>query len=431
MPLALQGTSRDRKGFKDRYQYYRRAPGSGYINAATTYTSYRETTDPKKSSLSYNGKMWEQTSSRTNLVSTRVSFCSKGAKKKSTVNKLGFRPPTPFNAVYQEWYDNSNQGLIYSQSGSTLTVVGGQLPDNTAFPWNMQLWYNGSGAELPRLNDRNRAEVECLVKLKDMKVNFGEALAESRSTIRHLATTTRTLLKAYSYAKKGKWGKVLNELKINKRRRWSTKDPAGRWLEVQFGWTPLVSDIKGLYDLSQSQLRERAQLFSAERNLVEEYSGEPICARTSTMPEETSVLFYGTRGTSVKLYARVRDSDIANLTSLGLSDPAQVLWASVPFSFVVDWVLPVGSYLEALGAVKGLDFVSGTRTEFTNGQVDVSTGYLKSTDGVLFQKTGHVSTVARTTYAGFPFPLPYVKSPFSTSHLISALALIRTIAFKR
>lgn len=307
----------------------------------------------------------------------------------------------------------------------------GELIDNSAFKWNMSNWFNGSGAELPRNNDRNRAEVEALVKLKDMKVNFGEALAESRSTIQHLAHTTKTLLSAYSYAKRGKWGKVLNQLKIKPGRRWSTKDPAGRWLELQFGWTPLMSDIKGLYDLSQSQLREKAQLFSGERNLVTQYEAEELMPYDSTVSEATSVLFYGTRGTAVKLYAKVRDSDIANATSLGLTDPLQVAWALVPFSFAIDWVLPVGSYLEALGAVKGLDFVSGTRTEFTNGQVVVTTGYLKSADGSPFGQTGHVATVARSTYTSFPFPLPYVKSPFSTSHMISALALFRTIAFKR
>lgn len=149
------------------------------------------------------------------------------------------------------------------------------------------------------------------------------------------------------------------------------------------------------------------------------------------MSDASSVLFFGQRGTAVKLYARVRDQDISRLTSLGLSDPAQVAWALVPFSFVVDWFLPVGSYLEALGAVKGLTFVSGTRTEFTNGSLNIQTGYLKSSEGTPFTRYGHIATVARSVYTGFPFPLPYVKSPFSTSHMVSALALILTIAFKR
>lgn len=430
MTLAPQMNRSSRNGFTNRYQFYRRNTGSGYYNAQVQYSTYRLTTDPKKSSLSYDGEMWEFVRVSTQLYSTLSSYCRRGAKQKSTVDKYGFRPPRPYNIVMFEAYGRPN-GMIYSRSGTTLTVVTGDLPDNSAFAWNMQLWYNGKYEELPRINDRNRAEVETLVKLKDMKVNFGEALAESRSTLSHLAKTSTTVLRAFLYARKGKWGKVLKELKINKRHRWSTKEPAGRWLEVQFGWTPLLSDIKGAYDLSQSGLRERHQLFSAERNLVQYYEGEEICHKSSTMSEASSVLFQGHRGTAVKLYARIRDQDIANATSLGLTDPAQVAWALVPFSFVVDWFLPVGSYLEALGAVKGLTFVSGTRTEFTNGHLNIQCGYLKSADGSPFTREGHIATVARSVYTGFPFPLPYVKSPISTSHMVSALALIRTIAFKR
>lgn len=429
MTLAPQISKNEKKGFKDRFQFALRKPGSLFHNGTVVFTRYRQV-DPEDATFWYDGDPFEFVSVSTGNYSTRSSFCSKGAKQSSKYNKDGFRPPRPYNAVFQEIWD-SQRGEIYQRNGSQLLVVSGQLTDNTAFKWNMSKWFNGSGAELPRNNDRHRAEVEALLKLKDMKVNFGEALAESRSTLNHLAKTTSTLLQAYSYARRGKWGKVLKQLKVNPKRRWSTKDPASRWLEVQFGWTPLVNDIFGTYELSQSQLRERAQLFSVERNIVEQYDGEELCVKASTLSDVTSVLFYGTRGTSVKLYAKVDNATIANLTSLGLTDPLQVGWALVPFSFMIDWVLPVGSYLEALGATKGLQFVSGTRTEFVNGQIDIWSGYLQSSDGTAFGRTGRVATVARSVYTGFPTPVPYVKSPFSTSHVTSALALFRTIFFKR
>jgi len=39
--------------------------------------------------------------------------------------------------------------------------------------------------------------------------------------------------------------------------------------------------------------------------------------------------------------------DISLNRSLGLVDPVQIAWEVVPYSFVVDWFLPIGTYLSA------------------------------------------------------------------------------------
>jgi hypothetical protein len=39
---------------------------------------------------------------------------------------------------------------------------------------------------------------------------------------------------------------------------------------------------------------------------------------------------------------------------LGLLDPATVLWEIIPYSFVVDWFLPIGSYLDNLNQIPNL-----------------------------------------------------------------------------
>lgn len=433
MATSTQLTTHSRKGLTNRFNFKRKKPGRDTANIALTTKSYRLTTDPQKSSMVYDGAMWEFRSESSRAYSTLQNWCVKSAKRTSRADLLKFRPPNPFNLTLQEFWDTQENEAVL-RSGSTLSVYSGGFPDLVNLNWNASRWINStSGDIVSDFNATARAQTETLIKLKDMKVNFGEALAESRSTIQHLAKTTRTLLKAYTYAKRGKWTKLLKELKVNPKRKWSTKDPAGRWLEVQFGWTPLIGDIKGAFELNQTMLRKNGLFLSAERNLVSSYSNEDICSLPTERYRGSSCLFTGTRGTAVKLYARVRDEDIARLTSLGLSDPLQVAWALVPFSFVVDWVLPVGSYLEALGAVKGLTFVSGTRTEFINGSVDISAEYTTTTaKGIgTFKKKGQILAVRRHVYSGFPTPIPFVKSPFSTSHVISTLALIRTIAFKR
>lgn len=431
MPTATQLTTHSRKGFSERHNFQRKTNGRWYFDEQFIVDSYRLTNDPEKSSLSYDGAMWEWRSVNIQTYRDTVAFCNRSAKQKGTVTKDGYRLPRPYALVLQEYWADEVRSS-YLRSGSSLVKYTGRFLSPALTRWNMDRWVGPSGSLVPDVNARNRAETEALVKLKDMKVNFGEALAESRSTLSHLAKTTSTLLRAYSYARRGKWSKVLDQLKINRKRKWSTKDPASRWLELQFGWTPLLSDIKGAMELSQAGLRDRLQLLSAERNLIGSYDAEEL-STVSQSDGLSSCLFQGTRGISVKLYARVKDEDIANLTSLGLTDPAQVAWALVPFSFLIDWVVPIGSYLEALGATKGLTFVSGTRTEFINGYVEINAQPISNRQAgdVAFSKLGALALMDRKTYSGFPFPLPYVKSPFSTSHTISALALIRTIALKR
>jgi hypothetical protein len=46
------------------------------------------------------------------------------------------------------------------------------------------------------------------------------------------------------------------------------------------------------------------------------------------------------------------------------------MWEILPFSFVADWFLPIGPYLESLTAFHGLDFVSGSKTLFTRMKMD-------------------------------------------------------------
>lgn len=435
---STSNTNRSKKQLASRYDFALKT--TGRINANVSLEQDRFTRisgrPPQGDTREYvyvDPYWYRFSATSSNSYSTRKNQGWKSAKRFSKVNPLTqLRAPNPFNLTLMEFDEGKGSGTLLS--GTTYTRYRGGFPDLVNLNWNLGRWVNMTNGDIiSDLNAINRAQTETLVKLKDMKVNFGEALAEARSTFHHLASTFRTVLSAYNYAKKGKWAKLLKELKINKRHKWSTKDPAGRWLEVQFGWTPLISDIKGLFELSQSKLKTNKMIISAERNLVSSYSNENICSLPTQRYSDSQALFTGTRGVAVKLYATVRDEDIANLTSLGLTDPLQVAWALVPFSFLVDWALPIGSFLEALGATKGLTFQSGTRTEFINGSLKITANYTTTTekgDG-LWEKNGQLLCVRRSVYTGFPAPLPYAKSPLSTSHIVSALALFRTIAFKR
>lgn len=59
------------------------------------------------------------------------------------------------------------------------------------------------------------------------------------------------------------------------------------------------------------------------------------------------------------LQYRMNSEDRARLAQTGIDNPALLAWELLPYSFVVDWFLPVGNYLESLNAFSGFSFVSG------------------------------------------------------------------------
>jgi hypothetical protein len=57
--------------------------------------------------------------------------------------------------------------------------------------------------------------------------------------------------------------------------------------------------------------------------------------------------------------------------SLGLVNPLEIAWEVVPYSFVVDWFLPVGSYIAAWGIIPKLvgRFLSAEKGAIKNGPI--------------------------------------------------------------
>lgn len=114
--------------------------------------------------------------------------------------------------------------------------------------------------------------------------------------------------------------------------------------------------------------------------------------------------------------------------SFGLINPAVLAWELIPFSFVVDWFAPIGNTLDALDAGVGVQFLSGTRTDHISGQGQVQWA---GNQGGLMIQTFRYKSLRRYTYGSFPIPRFYLKNPFSGSHVATALALFRNLAFRR
>jgi len=203
---------------------------------------------------------------------------------------------------------------------------------------------------------RNRA----LVKLKDQKWNMSVCIAESVKTYHMVRDLVLELVEVVRLLRKGRnpfGGKLFSKSLHN------------RWLEVRYGWLPALKDISG-------QMEWLDKLISGDRRgmRIRVTAFEDVI-RTSTATWGATSPNHTWSGTQ-RIQARwkgvywwyVNDDSFHRLNDLGYQEPYAVAWELVPYSFVVDWFLPIGTYLEALLADTGMDYLGGSMTRILKGE---------------------------------------------------------------
>jgi hypothetical protein len=271
-------------------------------------------------------------------------------------------------------------------------------------------------------NVQNRANIECLLKLKDEKVNVGTALAEARTTVDMLASTAIDLFSLLKAAKSGRWKEVKRKLG-SKSVASATNDVANGYLQWKYGWKPLAADVYGLFKEAQASLIP--PLVMDAKKTVRSSSSFTIPANSihGWAKSTGNVQFRNT----CHVHAKLSDSFLAIAQSHGMLNPLSVAWEVIPYSFVIDWVCPVGNFLEALTARAGLDFVGGYTHQVGEAELRASKVLPSGWAGTPQSVTRRSLDFRRVKLGGFPQPIPYVKSPFSTGNVLSALALFRQL----
>jgi hypothetical protein len=122
---------------------------------------------------------------------------------------------------------------------------------------------------------------------------------------------------------------------------------------------------------------------------------------------------------------------LSTASELGLTNPLAVAWELVPFSFVVDWALPIGSFLNQIDASVGWTFVTASLTKYSKDSaktIKVS----KNLPAVFAYRECNVvremhrMSVVRAGIVSWSqlLSLPYIKNPISLTHAANALALL-------
>lgn len=303
---------------------------------------------------------------------------------------------------------------------------------------------------------RNTLVSECQMKLnrkilsqvKDMKVNLAQAAAEASQTANLLGSTARRITGAFTSLRRGNYMgaiKALNcSLKPRAFNRYTERYPknpieaAGNaWLELQYGWKPLLQDAYGAAEaIAKSRgsrpLYESIRVTASATAKIDDVVSDTGPGYSNYSDSRGSAGAYGT----AKITFMVDNPSLKLASGVGLTDPALLAWELLPYSFVVDWFLPVGNWLENCNATSGVTFVSGFSTikyvsEGSNSLRNASWSPYHVTETKTSGAMRKDISLIRSPMSAFPAnPLPKFKNPISFDHCANALALLTT-AFRR
>jgi len=292
-------------------------------------------------------------------------------------------------------------------------------------------------------------------KLKGITVNMAQAFGERNQVTNMLASTAVRLARGFSHLRKGRWsecaktlglsvkyvknrsGKAINRFEYSR-----SKDAFGAaadlWLELQYGWRPLLNDIYESAELLAEQNVRRgndtlhtAHSISAKNQVTDNKVIRTVDGNNIDVVNQQAA--YVVR---IKATYRVENDLLRFSNMLGLTNPALLAWELTPFSFVVDWFLPIGSFLENSMASTGLTFIKGSVSYKFIGQTSGFASSSSSGEGwAVSSRTnkGLTKTVMyqRDPSSSFPSePIPSFKSPASIGHALNAIALL-TQVFRR
>jgi hypothetical protein len=203
---------------------------------------------------------------------------------------------------------------------------------------------------------------------------------------------------------------------------------ADNWLAMQYGWKPLLQDVHGateslarfnFADYSVRQVKASGKSKAVTRTPIVSYTDHEAGVVHTVVTSRCKI------GLRYTLDNRLTSF----LQQTGFTNPINLFWEVLPYSFVVDWFLPIGPYLETLSAWDGLVFLDGFQTQFTRkvhqavvGGSWVSGNYVHTVSGDYEAEGILLDRIKLTSFPSAVFPS--FKNPISTEHVLNSLALM-------
>lgn len=267
-----------------------------------------------------------------------------------------------------------------------------------------------------------RAIIDARQKLADDGFNALQNFAERQQAIDLIGDRLFSLGRAYRAARRKRWREAFRHLGLHRQK--VARRLSENILAWNYGAKPLIDDVDKAIQMVLNPrslqpmlgVKGKAKEGDLQSYKYKEDSGHgyvPAVLQYSELCSARCVMFVNPKNAAAIRAAALR---VNNSTLLA--------YELTPYSFLLDWVVDVGGWLDAMGAIDGWEFYSG----YTMERCVCQTFYTGTADAYGESDIlGHrkLMQFRRVRLTAFPVPgWPGFKNPFSLIHALNAIALI-------
>jgi hypothetical protein len=190
---------------------------------------------------------------------------------------------------------------------------------------------------------------------------LGAAIAEGNDALRMIASRADQLYHLARAVKRRDVNGVLANLSLTPgvSSKWTAKwskgnrirqkaaDLSSCWLELWFGWLPMISDIYDAYRVLTKDFGSQRAYSTGSAHVYDQLFSLVTYTRITVTEMHIRYKMCGSY--------RITNPNLLLASELGLTNPATVIWEVIPFSFLIDWFTNVGDWLEGLNDEMGWD----------------------------------------------------------------------------
>lgn len=255
-------------------------------------------------------------------------------------------------------------------------------------------------------------------EIKGFDFNALVAYGERAQTIKLVTSSLKSLVSCVKHVKRGDITGALRAVgysgAVPKKHRFNHEDVASRFLEIQYGWNPLLNDVYGSMDAYHKLTQgPRAKIFKSNSALNQ--------VVVVPHPKGTTRQVLNTR---VVYYAKLSEPP-STARQLGLLNPAALAWELLPASFVGDWFIPIGTYLDTTGLFFGLKGTFLKTTVHKGTMIQVGSSLWSG-----MTSEARYADMQRELPSSLSVPTPAFKpldKALSSGHILNAAALLTSI----
>lgn len=255
-----------------------------------------------------------------------------GADTSPELRSKGILLDNPYTAVWDH----------YINEPAVLDIFGGYEASVLYASGGYKSWVD------PLVPSNIKAMANLLDKYKRSDFNLAVSVGESRESWHMIADRMFSFASALRRTRRGDLRGALRALGSTKRpsrraqRKLDSGDISGSFLELQYGWVPLLNDIYNAAELITSPSVSKPTL----RSSVHQKGPD----RETVFPghQKNSTTFENSR--NVYHIAKLSNREVSWAVRLGLAQPLSIAWELTTLSFVVDWFAPIGDVIKAYEA---------------------------------------------------------------------------------